>query len=153
MRVHLSQVPAATGISAFRLVLSLALSAMAAIISIHYYLVANDSRQANMLLSQIFAITSIADNLASTSSTYTGVVTTNSVQSLLPSDGMVTPWGTSMAITSATYATYTVIIPLTPARVCKMLKKRLHDNGHINMDETHCPPSGSVTFIYTYQST
>lgn len=153
MRVHPSQIPAATGISAFRLVLSLALSAMAAIISIHYYLVVNDSRQANMLLSQIFAITSIADNLSSASNTYTGVVTTSSVQSLLPSDGMMTPWGTSMAITGATYTTYTVIIPLTPSRVCKMLKKRLRDNTHINMDETRCPPSGSITFMYTYEST
>ncbi len=131
------------GNSLLKVVLFLGFVIFTFLSSLHYYHSANDNREASILLSQISKITATASRLNDLP------ITTTSIASALPEEAMVTPWGSSISVEEDGLGAYTLKIPLMPARVCKLLKKEVRDNPRVMADATHCPHSGSVTFLYT----
>lgn len=131
------------GMSLPRVLFLLGFVLFAVLSTLHYTHAANESREASIILSNLSNITAVVDRLDKSK------LTTNTLAALLPADNLVTPWGSSVSVEEANQHSYTLKIPMTPARVCKRIKNEIKQNAHVLADATTCPHSGSVTFLYT----
>lgn len=111
--------------------------------SLHYYHTANVTREASIMLSKLSTISNAVGQLKGT------VLSANSITAAVPSESWISPWGARVSVEDVSNEAYTVKIPLTPAKVCKLIKKEMKENPHLLADATTCPHSGSVTYLYT----
>lgn len=138
------------GVTVLEIMLFLAIGALLIIMSVRYYDYARIHQQADSVLDQIHAITAAADNLAQGTSSYAGSVTTSTIRSVLPTHGLVAPWGANIEITGSTSSSYTVSIPAMPAQICALMKLRLASNSHYDLSAVTCPAAGLTGFVYTF---
>lgn len=131
------------GMSFPRVLFVLGFVLFAMLATLHYTHTANESREASIILSNLSNIRAAAQHLDKQH------LSTNALAALLPAESFMTPWGTSMSVEEANQHSYTLKIPLTPARICKLIKNDIKQNAHVLADATTCPHSGSVTFYYT----
>jgi prepilin-type N-terminal cleavage/methylation domain-containing protein len=141
------------GVTLLEVMLVLAIAAMIIVMSVRYYQSATQSQQANAVLQMIQAVTANADGLALGANSYAGV-STATIQSMLPNNSNVTPWGGTLTIGTGTATTYPVSISSTPVVVCQKLVSALTANPKFT-SLTTCGAAGSAaaTFSYTYDST
>lgn len=143
------------GVTLLEIMLVLAIAAMIIVMSVRYYQSATSSQQANSVLQQIQAITAAADGLAQASGSYTaGNITSASIAPLLPANGLVAPWGSTIEVSGATATSYTVSIPGVPGGVCPLLISKLAANNHYAPTPATAGacPAGAGTVTYTYTS-
>lgn len=141
MLVPITHLP--EGMSLPRVLFVLGFVLFALLATLHYTHAANESREASIILSNLSNITAATQHLNKST------LTTNTLAALLPADNLITPWGSTVSVEEADQHSYTLKIPLTPARICKLIKNEIKQNTHVLADATTCPHSGSVTFLYT----
>jgi Tfp pilus assembly major pilin PilA len=135
------------GVTLLEVMLVLAIAAMIIVMSVRYYQSATSSSQSNTALTQIQSIIVAADSISQAGGTYTGVVTSSAISPLLPSNGLVMPWGETATIgtgTSGSVSTLTIGLTSIPTGVCPILFANLKANNHITISPTACT-SGAVT--------
>lgn len=139
------------GVTLLEIMLVLAIASMVIVMSIRYYQSATSSQQANSALAMIQSITAAADSLAQGSGGYTSAaLSTATITPLLPTNGMTTPWNTSVTVSAGSNTAYTVTLPTTPASVCPILKTKLKSNSRYS-NVSACGAT-AADFSYTYTS-
>lgn len=133
------------GVTLLEIMLVLAIAAMIIVMSVRYYQSASANQQANSLLQQLQAITAIADGIAQSANSYTGV-TTSTVKMMMPNQKMTTPWGTDLTVTGAA-STYTVTGTGIPDAVCAQIIPRLETSKKYGT-----PTCSGGSLSYTYNS-
>lgn len=139
------------GVTLLEIMLVLAIASMVIVMSIRYYNSATASQNANAVMEQIQAITAASDSIAQGSNGYTSAGLSNTVlQPLLPTNGLTTPWNTTIVVAAASATTYTVTIPSTPPAVCAILNTKLKMNPRYTISaNASCSAGASYTYIYT----
>lgn len=141
------------GVTLLEIMLVLAIAAMVIVMSVRYYQSANASQQANNALNMIQGISAAADSLAQGSGSYvTGGVSTATVQRLMPSNTLTSPWGSAITVTAGSATQYTVTIPSTPPNVCPLIVSRLGASPKFTA-VTACSATATTNISYTYDST
>lgn len=139
------------GVTLLEIMLVLAIAAMIIVMSVRYYQSASTNQQANGALQMIQGITSAADNLAQGTGSYANaVVSTATIQPLMPNNSMSTPWGGTITVTGGS-PTYSVSLTLVPAQVCLLLKSRLASNPKFvaaSIASNSCGAGASFTYQY-----
>jgi type II secretory pathway pseudopilin PulG len=139
------------GVTLLEIMLVLAIAAMVIVMSIRYYQSATSSQQANSALEQIQSITAAIDSISQGSGGYTAsAVNMTNVQPLLPKNGQLTPWNTTITTTPSSVTSYSMTLPSTPAAVCPVLKSKLSTSTHYSVT-TSCSAS-AADFTFTYSS-
>lgn len=150
MKKHFKSV---LGVTLLEVMLVLAIAAMIIVMSIRYYQSANAAQQANTAVAQITSIVAAADSLAQPTGSYTPAVTTASITSLLPTSGLTTPWGTTIAIGGVGASSYTITLPSTPANICPLIRGKMVANAHFNSTApTACAAAAVTNLVLTYVS-
>ena len=142
------------GVTLLEIMLVLAIAAMIIVMSVRYYQSATANQQANAALQMIQGITAAADSLAQASGSYQSAVTDTSIQSLMPNNSMLLPWGTTITVSGQSPTTYQVSLASTPAAVCVLLKSRLGSSAkYLSAGVTANTCTTVSTFSYTYDTT
>lgn len=140
-----------TGVTLLEILLVLAISASIIMMSVRYYGSATYSLQANTVIQQVQGITAAIDSYTGGGS-YGGINDTL-IKPLLPGSSMITPWGTSIAISDPLPSSYQVTLPSVPKAVCALIYSKLQSNNHYQIS-TPCNSGNSPTdFKYTYVAT
>lgn len=145
------------GVTLLEIMLVLAVAAMIIVMSVRYYQSATASQQANAVMQQIQAITAAADGLSQATGSYLAAgVSATSLAPLLPggANALLTPWGTTITIGTATASTYLVTIPGTPSGVCPLVVSKLATNNHYAglapATAAGCSATAATSISYTY---
>lgn len=145
------------GVTLLEIMLVLAIAAMIIVMSVRYYQSASASQQANAVLQQIQGITAAADGLAQATGSYSAAnVSSTTLAPLVPGgsvSGFITPWGTTIAISSVGASSYNVSLGLTPSGVCPLIVSKLVTNNHYQMTPSTaagCSSSAATTVSYIY---
>lgn len=139
------------GATLLEIMLVLAIAAMIIVMSIRYYQSANASQQVNTLLGQVTSIVAAADSLAQASGSYSAAgVTTATIQALVPTNSMRTPWGTDITVTPVAASSFTINIPAVPGNVCPLIRSKLGANNHFTaITPAACPAAATnMTTVY-----
>lgn len=139
------------GVTLLEIMLVLAIAAMVIVMSVRYYQSANASQQATNILSQIQSITAAADSLAQAGGGGYNATNLGQITSLLPTNSLISPWGSTITVTAKTGTTYDVAIPGMPPAVCLIVHAQLSNNAHFT-NPSACSTTAQP-FTYTYDST
>jgi Tfp pilus assembly major pilin PilA len=139
------------GVTLLEVMLVLAIASMIIVMSVRYYQSANSNQMAISALDLIQGITAHADGIAQASQSYSSV-TNSAIQSLMPNQSMILPWGTLANITSQSATQYSVALANTPKDVCVLLKTRLAASAkYTDVDTNAC--TDIADFHFTYDAT
>ena len=141
------------GVTLLEIMLVLAVASLILIMGVKYYRSATASRQANDALNAVQAIMSLADNIASSSGSYTAPgLNTAALAAALPNGGHV-PWDTTNTYSIATTsASYVVTMPNMPPDVCPLVVGKISGLKNFTSGSTTCGTT-ATSFTYTYANT
>lgn len=135
------------GVTLLEVMLVLAIAAMIIVMSVRYYQSATSNQQANAVMGQVQAIVAAADQLAQATGSYQGNL--GDLPSLLPQNGLQTPWGQAITVTATGTSTYTIQIDAVPVGVCPLVRSKLLANAHFSTGDNCTGSVGNLTFTYT----
>lgn len=116
------------GVTLLEIMLVLAIAAMIIVMSVRYYQSANSAQQSNTILQVVQSIVASANQLSQATGSYTGIDAAK-LQTLLGKNGLNTPWGTTISITTAA-STIDMTITGTPSPVCPLIVAKLEADDH-----------------------
>ena len=137
------------GVTLLEIMLVLAIAAMIIVMSVRYYQTASTAENVNAALEQIQAISVGIDSLVQGAGSYSSALgTSNSgLNSILPSNWNMTPWGATMTVSGAS-AGYTITIGNMPTtEICKLFVSKLKANQRYSI--ATCSAGGSLTINYS----
>jgi type II secretory pathway pseudopilin PulG len=155
--VIMKSVKSLLGVTLLEVMLVLAIAAMIIVMSVRYYQSASSAQQANNVLQQVQGIVSAADSLAQAKGAYSNITNTT-LEPLLPTGGLVTPWGEPITVTTSSDTTFKIQLGTAiPSGVCPLLFSKLSTNNHFSIsgatpDPSNCSASGptsSTSITYT----
>jgi len=138
----MKRIKSVLGVTLLEIMLVLAIAAMIIVMSVRYYQSAQVSSQANAFVSQVQAITSAAENIAQGTGSYSAV-TSAQIVSMLPTNGMVAPWGGSITYTATTTG-FTLVIPASSVATCTLVTAKLKASSQYTVTGTTCTGVGYI---------
>lgn len=132
------------------------LSIVGAIVAfgMYSYGIIGSGGKAEEVLEKIQGINSAIASMQSTGNVSLNSMTTESITSMLPADGLTTPWGGKIVLAGTSSDSYTINIPMMPAAICPKIMQKLSTNTRYDLSSTRCPDDkeATVSFTYTYHT-
>jgi type II secretory pathway pseudopilin PulG len=132
----MKRIKSVLGVTLLEIMLVLAIAAMIIVMSVRYYQSAQVSSQANAFVSQVQAITSAAENIAQGTGSYSGV-TAAQIASMLPTNGMLAPWGGTVTFTPSTTG-FKLDVPASSTATCTLVTAKLKASSQYTVTGTTC---------------